>query len=412
MVLNNNAKLLSDTELHYQMSVYKCFFMRLVGLNGSLNEPKGSLYDALQGALAKGLCNPQFGRQGTQMTANAIGGGISQKSVIAIRCFLGRDKFDALLTSCGRPTNRLNPSPLDDPTQSKEWEQANRREYQREYYQEHREERCEYQREYYQEHREERCEYNREYYQEHREERCEYGREYRRDRFGDNSENDTDEQKRNVEERREYNRHWDNAKYQAKREEEGFKVCDLPNGRRAFFKPSAQSNTAEQQLNCEDQPYYEQDWFTKHFGIILVRALRSYNKFEGNLSYITTENLRALYEHIRMVEDIRKAYINNRQSLLDSLRNCSKKEDLNMYFNNEVILSIPPGTKLGLTIRKDNELGGVSITEVKKACEFKDLVGIGWRITSIDNVPVTSKDDFKAKDPNRHRVMRFMKPQS
>jgi hypothetical protein len=78
---------------------------------------------------------------------------------------------------------------------------------------------------------------------------------------------------------------------------------------------------------------------------------------------------------------------------------------------NEVILAIPPGTKLGLKIKEDNELGGVVITTVRETCTFKDIVEIGWRITSIDNIPVTSKDDFNAKDPNKLRVMKFAKLQ-
>jgi hypothetical protein len=203
---------------------------------------------------------------------------------------------------------------------------------------------------------------------------------------------------------------------------EGFKVCLLPNGRKAFFKPSA----AEQQVNREDQPYYEQDSFRKYFENGLVRALREYNsaRVGGNLALMSASQLKVLYDCIRMKENhmnlpnIPSSTCTNRGKLLEGLKNLG---DLNLYFRNsaamlrtmslnEAILAIPPRTKLGLKIKEDKELGGVVITRVQETCTFKDIVEIGWRITSIDNVPVTSKDDFNTKDPNQLRVMKFAKP--
>jgi hypothetical protein len=297
-----------------------------------------------------------------------------------------------------------------------------RRRKRREYYQANREKRRKYQSEYrlarfgnggendtakQQANREEQRKNKREWYQANRENRCKYQSEYNLARFGNGGENDTAKQQANREEERKNKREW----YQAK---EGLEVCTLLNGRNVYFKPSTKSITAEQQVNREDQPYYEQDWFAKHFGNKLVSALKVYNSDEvkGNLTsyYINKWQLRELYEKIRKVEVIQKADLGSRQSLLKSLGNCSKKKDLNLYFNNEVILTIPPGTKLGLKIRE--ELGGVVIKEVLETCTFKDIVGIGWRITSIDDVSVKSKDDFKAKNPNKHRMMRFVKPPS
>lgn len=65
--------------------------------------------------------NPHFGRAGTKITANRIGNGIQQPEVIFLRCFLGKDMFNALLTCCGTPTSRDKPSPLDDPSQGEVW---------------------------------------------------------------------------------------------------------------------------------------------------------------------------------------------------------------------------------------------------------------------------------------------------
>jgi hypothetical protein len=313
------------------------------------------------------------------MTANAIGKGISQKSVISLRCFLERDKFDALLTSCGRPTNRLNPSPLDtdDPSQIERWgnkfgwgiDYANLEAHQ-------------------QASRDELNEYRREYRKEHREEI----------------------------------RGYHNAKYQAKRAEEGYKVCLLPNGRKVYFKSSAQSITAGQQVNREDQPYYEQDSFREYFENGLVRALREYNsaRVGGNLALMSASQLKVFHDCIRMKEKHIHLHVENgsREQLLARLQELG---DLNLYFRNsaamlrtmslnEAILAIPPRTKLGLNIKEDKELGGVVITKVRETCTFKDIVEIGWRITSIDNVPVWSKENFNAKDPNKLRVMKFAKP--
>ncbi len=358
------------------------------------------------------------------MTANVLR--VKAVDAVFLRALLGFDLFNILLTCFRKPTSQKNPSPLDDPTQSKEWEKANNR-------QQYAEKESEYELLKQKEEKGEVLTDEQVMKIQKFEDAKERERQRDADKFGWGIDYHYLEphQQANRDEKASKKRAKRASQKPAKRETFGAKRASKKPAKReklgakrekecyTSFQPDSSSNriyfkesNTEQQVNCEDQPYYEQDWFTKYFGIMLVRALRSYNKFEGNLSYITRENLIALYEHIRMVENIRKAYIYNRQSLLDSLQNCSKKEDLNLYFNNEVILTILPGTKLGLTIRKDNELGGVSITQVKEACEFKDLVGIGWRITSIDNVPVTSKDDFKAKDPNRHRVMRFVKPQS
>ena len=77
----------------------------------------------------------------------------------------------------------------------------------------------------------------------------------------------------------------------------------------------------------------------------------------------------------------------------------------------ELLLNISPG-KLGLSIKMDQVLGGAVIVDVLKACTFKDLVGIGWRITTIDDVPVTSTKDFLFKEGEieKNRLMKFVKP--
>ena len=80
-------------------------------------------------------------------------------------------------------------------------------------------------------------------------------------------------------------------------------------------------------------------------------------------------------------------------------------------FGEELLLVISPG-KLGLTIKADKFFGGgVVIVDVSDDCTFKDLVGIGWRITSVDDVPVTSVDDVQEGDVPRYRVMKFIKSQ-
>ena len=72
------------------------------------------------------------------MTANRVGKDVKQPDVIFLRTFLGENLFDAMLTCCGKPSSRANPSPLDDPLQREKW--------QREYYQENREARLAYSR--------------------------------------------------------------------------------------------------------------------------------------------------------------------------------------------------------------------------------------------------------------------------
>ena len=53
-------------------------------------------------------------------------------------------------------------------------------EYQRRYYEAHKDEQAEYQRRYYEAHKDERAEYQRRYYKAHKDERAEYQRRYRR----------------------------------------------------------------------------------------------------------------------------------------------------------------------------------------------------------------------------------------
>ena len=54
-----------------------------------------------------------------------------------------------------------------------------RAEYQRRYYESHKDERAEYDRRYYESHKDERAEYNRRYYESHKDERAERQRQYR-----------------------------------------------------------------------------------------------------------------------------------------------------------------------------------------------------------------------------------------
>jgi hypothetical protein len=77
----------------------------------------------------------------------------------------------------------------------------------------------------------------------------------------------------------------------------------------------------------------------------------------------------------------------------------------------ELLLNISPG-KLGLKIKMDEVLGGVVIVKVLKECTFKDLVGAGWRIITIDDVPVKSTEDFSFKEGEieKNRLMKFVKP--
>ena len=77
----------------------------------------------------------------------------------------------------------------------------------------------------------------------------------------------------------------------------------------------------------------------------------------------------------------------------------------------ELLLNISPG-KLGLKIKMDEVLGGVVIVKVLDVCTFKDLVGTGWRIITIDDVPVKSVTDFAFKEGEieKNRLMKFVKP--
>ena len=77
----------------------------------------------------------------------------------------------------------------------------------------------------------------------------------------------------------------------------------------------------------------------------------------------------------------------------------------------ELRLNISPG-KLGLKIKLDQVLGGVVIEEVLPECTFKDLVGKGWRVITIDDVPVKSVKDFifKEGEIEKNRLMKFVKP--
>eukprot|EP00984_Skeletonema_dohrnii_P032011 scaffold25372_cov76-Skeletonema_dohrnii-CCMP3373.AAC.1 len=143
--------------------------MNWFGFDGSENDVRGTFYGARDAAVGVGLCIPNFGRAGTQMTANRIGDGITQQAVIFLRTFLKRDRFDALLTCCGKPSSRANPSPLDDPLQRERWDQERRRERRREYYQDNRARINEQQREYYQRNRAYFHQWHREYYQRNRE---------------------------------------------------------------------------------------------------------------------------------------------------------------------------------------------------------------------------------------------------
>ena len=88
------------------------------------------------------------------------------------------------------------------------------------------------------------------------------------------------------------------------------------------------------------------------------------------------------------------------------------KAELEAKPGKEVSVSIKFGQQLGLSIKLDKD--EVVIAEVLEACAFKDRVGIGWRIISFNDVPVTSVEDLKVKlgDAPRHRdrVIKFAKP--
>ena len=77
-------------------------------------------------------------------------------------------------------------------------------------------------------------------------------------------------------------------------------------------------------------------------------------------------------------------------------------------------ISIAFGHQLGLDIKLDKRLDEVVIVKVLNTCTFKDRVGTGWRINSVNGVPVTSVSDLKVKlgDAPRHRdrVIKFAKP--
>jgi hypothetical protein len=70
----------------------------------------------------------------------------------------------------------------------------------------------------------------------------------------------------------------------------------------------------------------------------------------------------------------------------------------------ELLLNISPG-KLGLVI-KPHPMGGEEIVKILPTCLFKDLVEIGWRIISVDGVPIITLD---GGDTGRNRVMKFVK---
>jgi SHAQKYF class myb-like DNA-binding protein len=69
----------------------------------------------------------------------------------------------------------------------------------------------------------------------------------------------------------------------------------------------------------------------------------------------------------------------------------------------EVSINIAPGHRLGLDINNRFE-----IVKIHDDCTFQDSVEVGYRITSINGAPVTSKQDFFVKD--RDRVIKLVKP--
>ena len=99
---------------------------------------------------------------------------------------------------------------------------------------------------------------------------------------------------------------------------------------------------------------------------------------------------------------------------MDPLQKIDKAELLEVKPGDEVSVSIKFGQKLGLDIKPANGLEEVVIVKVLEACTFKDRVGIGWRIISVNDVPVTSVKDLVVKlgDAPRHRdrVVKFAKP--
>eukprot|EP00984_Skeletonema_dohrnii_P009735 scaffold3750_cov111-Skeletonema_dohrnii-CCMP3373.AAC.4 len=153
MAVNNDAGKLSGADFESKIGIFRCFLMQWFGFGGSQDKKLGDFNAARKYAIGKNLCNPHFGRAGTQMTANRVGKDVKQPDVIFLRTFLGENLFDAMLTCCGKPSSRANPSPLDDPLQREKWRQEYMAEYHKKYYQDNREDLHAYKRQYYHDNR-------------------------------------------------------------------------------------------------------------------------------------------------------------------------------------------------------------------------------------------------------------------
>eukprot|EP00985_Skeletonema_marinoi_P016772 scaffold9058_cov174-Skeletonema_marinoi.AAC.2 len=181
MAVNNDAGKLSDADFESKIGIFRCFLMQWFGFGGSQDKILGDFNAARKYAIGKNLCNTHFGRAGTQMTANRVGKDVKQPDVIFLRTFLGENLFNAMLTCCGKPSSRANPSPLDDPLQREKWDRDARLAYDRQ--RNHDPARREYHKKYYQDNlnRARINEQQRANYQVNREAHLAYAHQYRKD---------------------------------------------------------------------------------------------------------------------------------------------------------------------------------------------------------------------------------------
>ena len=184
MAVNNSAGILGKQAFDNEREMITCFLMIWFGYNGSSTDIKGSFYDARNSVVGKGICSPWFARKGVKMTANQID--VSEKAAVFLRCFLGQDRFNAVLTCSGKLASRRKPSPLDDTEQIEVWKgnKEKKREYQKEYIERpgNKEKKREYDKEYNARpgNKEKQREYQKEYNErpENKEKRREYQKEY------------------------------------------------------------------------------------------------------------------------------------------------------------------------------------------------------------------------------------------
>ncbi|KAL7500622.1 hypothetical protein ACHAWT_011254 [Skeletonema menzelii] len=70
-----------------------------------------------------------------------------------------------------------------------------------------------------------------------------------------------------------------------------------------------------------------------------------------------------------------------------------------------IVVDVPPG-KLGITIRTDRTLGGVTIIKVDESCAVRDQIQVGDRIVSVDGKDITFTSDVTVnKDKGRKFII-------